>query len=95
MHRRRIMLLIRLSLALIALFVTVGECLAQQKAPPQQQAPAQLKITDAAGRVHTIMNMRNITPAQRKAAAERAQKTRAAASAQQKQGGSTAQGEVK
>lgn len=95
MERRKNLTLLRLVLALAAVFWVVGQCLAQTDTIPRQQAPAQRKITDAAGRVHTIMNMRNITPAQRLAAAQRAQKTRAAAVAQQKLGASTSQGEVK
>ncbi len=48
-----------------------------QKTKSKTPQCGKVKITDAAGKVHTVMKMRCITLAQRKAAAQRAIATRA------------------
>ncbi len=65
-----------LCFALTAMFAFDSN--AQTPKTPAQQKSAVVTITDAAGRTHSVKKMRSVTPAERKAAAQRAKQTRAA-----------------
>jgi hypothetical protein len=78
MKKRRFLMIMSLALALVAVSWGIGRAGANSrtKAPPDQtQTPHEITITDAAGRVHKLMT--RLTPAQRKAAAERRKASRA------------------
>jgi hypothetical protein len=100
----RCKLLMCTGLILAALSWGAGQVGAQTAATAPQQPPGQITVIeekpgtitvmDAAGRTHTLMPMRSITPAQRKAAAERFKADRAADAALKAHKGLPSQGEV-
>ena len=104
MRRRGALNIVSLGLVLAALLCGADQVGAQTaatepKQPPGQmtvieETPGAITIMDSAGRTHTLMQMRSITPAQRKAAAERAKAERAAVGAQNAHGVLPSQGGV-